>query len=48
MGHVGRQEVHSADVEADRLHRTDRHVDVVRMNLVCHVGRRPASGEIAR
>ena len=46
LGDVGREEIDAADVEADRTNRAHRHVAVVGMNDVGHVGGRAAGREI--
>jgi hypothetical protein len=48
LGDIGRQEIDTADVEADRANRAHRHVAVVGMNDVRHVGRCATGGEIRR
>ncbi len=47
LGDVGGEEVHAADIEADRLHRPHRHLDVVGMDQVGDVGGGAAGGEVA-
>ena len=48
LGDVRRQEIDAADVEPDGANRAHRHVAVVGMNDVGHVGGRAAGGEIRR
>ena len=47
LGDVGGEEVDAAHVEADRLYRANRHLDVVGMDQVGHVDGGAAGGEIA-
>jgi hypothetical protein len=47
LGDIGAEEVDSAHIETDGLNRAHRHLDVVGVDLIGHIGGGAPSGEIA-